>query len=132
MYVPEAPQTGERNVIHMRRLIAALVLVPLGIVIVMFAVANRESVAISFDPFDTRNPALVLQAPLYGLIFVLVGVGILAGGIAAWLKQHKWRVRARRAEAEARELRGRLNAAEPRRSLPARSQTPPLAVPPAA
>ena len=50
----------------MRKLVTALVLVPLGIVIVMFAVANREIVTISFDPFDTRNPALALQAPLYG------------------------------------------------------------------
>jgi uncharacterized membrane protein YidH (DUF202 family) len=102
----------------MRKLVTALVLVPLGIVIVMFAVANRESVAISFDPFDTRNPALVLRTPLYVLIFVLVGIGILAGGIAAWLKQHKWRARARRAEAEARDLRARLDAAEPRFIVP--------------
>ena len=28
------------------------------IVIVMFAVANREIVTVSFDPFDPRNPAL--------------------------------------------------------------------------
>jgi uncharacterized integral membrane protein len=133
VYVPGAPQTGGRNVIPMRKLVTVLVLVPLGIVIVMFAVANRESVAISFDPFDTRNPAMVLQAPLYGLIFVLVAVGIVAGGIAAWLKQHKWRVRARRAEAEARELRARLDAAEPRRSVPApRDAAPPFIVPPAA
>jgi uncharacterized membrane protein YidH (DUF202 family) len=117
----------------MRKLVTALVLIPLGIVIVMFAVANRESVTISFDPFDTRNPALVLQTPLYVLIFVLVGVGIVAGGIAAWLKQHKWRVRARRAEAEARELRARLDAAEPRRSVPApRDTASPFIVPPAA
>ena len=117
----------------MRKLVTALVLVPLGIIIVMFAVANRESVSISFDPFDTRNPALVLQVPLYGLIFALVGVGVLAGGIAAWLKQHKWRIRARRAEAEARELRARLDAAEPRRSVPApRDAAPPFIVPPAA
>ena len=53
--------------------------------------------------------------PLFVLIFVLVAVGVVVGGIAAWLKQHKWRVRARRAEAEARELRARLDAAEPRR-----------------
>ena len=117
----------------MRKLVTVIVLVPLGIVIVMFAVANRESVTISFDPFDTRNPALVLQAPLYGLIFVLVGVGIVVGGIAAWLKQHKWRARARRAEAEARDLRARLDAAEPRRSVPApRDAAPPFIVPPAA
>ncbi len=57
--------------------------------------------------------------PLFILIFVLVGLGALIGGVAAWLKQHKWRVRARRAEAEARELRNRLDAERPARSVPA-------------
>ncbi len=43
--------------------------------------------------------------PLFMLIFALVAVGVVVGGIAAWLRQHKWRMRARRAEAEARDLR---------------------------
>ena len=77
----------------------------------MFAVANREIVTVSFDPFDPAQPAMALQLPLFVLIFVLVGLGVLVGGIAAWLRQHRWRVRARRAEAEARELRARLDAA---------------------
>src|SRR5882724_8209607 len=103
----------------MRKFFAILILVPLGIVIVMFAVANRETVTVSFDPFDTVNPAFALRTPLYALIFVLVGLGVLVGGVAAWLKQHKWRSRVRRAEAEARDLRSRLEATEPRRSIPA-------------
>jgi uncharacterized integral membrane protein len=117
----------------MRKAIAALVLVPLGVVIVMFAVANREIVAVSFDPFDAAHPALAFRLPLFILIFVLVGAGVVIGGIAAWLKQHKWRARARRAEAEARALRARLDAAAPNRGLPAPSDQPPIfAVPPAA
>src|SRR5882724_11932254 len=117
----------------MRKLIAALVLVPLGIVFVMFAVANRQIITVSFDPFDTVNPAFKMEIPLWALIFVLVGLGVLVGGIAAWLKQHKWRSRARRAEAEARDLRSRLDAAEPRRPMPApRDAATPLILPPAA
>jgi uncharacterized integral membrane protein len=117
----------------MRKFFAILVLVPLGIVILMFAVANRQTITISFDPFDTVNPAFALKAPLFALIFVLVGLGVLVGGIAAWLKQHKWRSRARRAEAEARDLRSRLDAAEPRRPIPApRDAATPLILPPAA
>ena len=117
----------------MRKLFAILILVPLGIVIVMFAVANRETVTVSFDPFDTVNPAFALRTPLYALIFVLVGLGVLVGGVAAWLKQHKWRSRVRRAEAEARDLRSRLDATEPRRSIPApRDVATPLILPPAA
>jgi uncharacterized integral membrane protein len=101
----------------MRKFLSVVILVPLGIILVMFAVANREVIAISFDPFDMVNPAFALKVPLYALIFALAGFGVLIGGIASWLKQHKWRARARRAEAEARELRARLDALEPRRPM---------------
>jgi len=55
----------------------------------------REIIAVSFDPFDTAHPAFALKMPLFVLIFALVGTGVLVGGIAAWLKQHRWRMRAR-------------------------------------
>ena len=116
----------------MRKLITILILAPIAIVVIMFAVANREVISVSFDPFDTAHPALVLKTPLFLLIFVLVGLGVLVGGVAAWLRQHKWRARARRAEAEVRELRARLEVGQPRRNVPARIETPPFAVPPAA
>jgi lipopolysaccharide assembly LapA-like protein len=117
----------------MRKLLSALILIPLGIVIVMFAVANREIISVSFDPFDTVSPAFALKVPLYGLIFALVGLGVLVGGISSWLKQHKWRARARRAEAEARDLRARLDSIEPRRPMPVpRDTRTSLILPPAA
>jgi uncharacterized integral membrane protein len=116
----------------MRKFVAIAILLPLAIVIVMFAVANREIITVSFDPFDAAQPALALKMPLFLLIFALVAVGVVVGGIAAWLKQHKWRMRARRAEAEARELRARLDTEQPRRNVPALEASPPFAVPPAA
>ena len=116
----------------MRKFVAIAILVPLAVIIVMFAVANRETITVSFDPFDSAHPALALQTPLFILIFVLVGVGVVVGGIAAWLRQHKWRMRARRAEAEAHELRAKLDAEVPRRNMPVPVETPPFAVPPAA
>jgi uncharacterized integral membrane protein len=116
----------------MRKLIAILFLAPVAIILIMVAVANREIVTVSFDPFDAAQPAWALKTPLYLLIFALVGLGVLIGGIAAWLRQRKWRARARRAEAEARDLRARLDAEQPRRNVPARVETPPFIVPPAA
>ena len=116
----------------MRKAVAVAVLIPLAILIVMFAVANRETITVSFDPFDSAHPALALKTPLFMLIFALVGVGVVIGGIAAWLRQHKWRLRARRAEAEARDLRARLDAEQPRRNVPALEASPPFAVPPPA
>ena len=69
-----------------------------------------------------------------GTFYLLaLGVAFAFGGIAAWLKQHKWRMRARRAEAEARDLRVRLDSGESRRNLPAVVEaSPPFIVPPAA
>lgn len=116
----------------MRKLVTAVVLVPLAVVIVMFAVANRQTVVVSLDPFEPAQPALSLAVPLFALAFVLVGIGVLVGGVAAWMRQHKWRVRARRAEADARELRARLDAEHSRAALPSHVQAPPFAVPPAA
>lgn len=117
----------------MRKFVTVAILIPLGIVIVMFAVANRETIAVSFDPFDSAHPAYAVKTPLFVLIFALVGLGVLVGGIAAWLRQHKWRMRARHAEAEARELRARLDSREPHRNMPVPvDPAPPFAVPPAA
>ena len=116
----------------MRKFFAIAILVPLAIIIVMFAVANREIITVSFDPFDPAHPALALKMPLFTLIFALVAVGVLVGGVAAWLKQQKWRTRARRAEAEAHDLRTRLDSAAPRRNLPAVVDSPTFIVPPAA
>ena len=117
----------------MRKFVAIAILVPLAVIIVMFAVANREIITVSFDPFDSAHPALALKMPLFMLIFVLVGVGVAVGGIASWLRQHKWRMRARLAEAEARDLRARLDTEQSRRNVPAAlDASPPFIVPPAA
>jgi uncharacterized integral membrane protein len=82
-----------------RKTIAFLILAPLALAIIALAVANRQTVTISFDPFNAVSPAYVAQAPLFLLVFVLVIAGVLIGGVAAWLKQSRWRRRARRLEA---------------------------------
>lgn len=88
-----------------QKIIRALILAPLAIVLVAFAVANREPVTVSFDPFNPAAPALSLTIPLYVLILTLVIAGVIVGGVAAWMRQGKWRGRARRAETRARDLR---------------------------
>jgi uncharacterized integral membrane protein len=117
----------------MRKFLAIAVLVPLAVIIVIFAVANREIVTVSLDPLNPSQPAYALKLPLFALVFVLVGFGVVIGGFAAWLRQHRWRARARRAEAEARELRIRLDAEQPRANVPAvPDRSTPFIVPPAA
>ena len=114
----------------MRKIVSAIILIPLAVIIVMFAVANREIITVSFDPFDSAHPAFALKMPLFILIFALVALGVVVGGIAAWLRQHKWRARARRAEAQARELRTELDARRAQPSVPAPLDNPTLIVPP--
>jgi hypothetical protein len=121
-----------RELFAMRKLVTFFVLVPLAIVIVMFAVANRAPITVALDPFNPTQPALTLQLPMFVLAFILLGLGVLVGGSAAWLRQHRWRQRARRAEADARDLRARLDAAGPHTRLPSSVDKPPFAVPPAA
>lgn len=113
-----------------RKIVTAVVLVPLAIVIVAFAVANRQAIVVSFDPFDSVNPAYAATLPLFVLIFVLVIFGVVLGGAAAWLGQMRWRWAARRAESENRELR--LENDLLKRQLQQSQQTryaPPLAPP---
>jgi uncharacterized integral membrane protein len=96
----------------LRRIIAAIILVPLVIVIVVFAVANRQNVTISFDPFGGDTPVASLSLPLFALILGLLIVGVIIGGVASWLGQGKWRGAARRFEREMLVLRGKLSAYE--------------------
>ena len=88
-----------------RKIATAVVLVPLATILIAFAVANRQTIVVSFDPFDTTNPAYAASLPLFVLIFVLVIFGVILGGAAAWLGQMRWRWAARRAENENRDLR---------------------------
>ena len=124
----------------LRRLFVLFVLVPLAIVIVALAVANRGTVTVSFDPFSSTNPAFVAAVPLYELGFVLLIAGVVIGGGAAWVKQRKWRRAVRRLEAETRALRAEADSLRrraglgPRTTLPAPLDQTPQAVmrPPAA
>ena len=88
-----------------RKIITVLILVPLAVIFVALAVANRQPVLVSFDPFDQLNPAFARALPLYALMLILVIAGVVVGGVAAWVRQGKWRRAARLADAQARDLR---------------------------
>jgi uncharacterized integral membrane protein len=92
----------------LRKIVAAVILIPLAIVIIAFAVANRQIVTVSLDPFSSEHPASSLTLPLFALILVLLIAGVVIGGVAAWLRQAKWRRVARRLEREAEQLRGEV------------------------
>jgi uncharacterized membrane protein YciS (DUF1049 family) len=98
----------------LRRIVAAIILIPLAIIIVAFAVANRHQVTISFDPFAADEPAASVTLPLFALVIILLIFGVLLGGLATWLGQGKWRGAARRFERELQHLRNKIAALEGR------------------
>ena len=49
---------------------------PLALVIIALAVANRQSVTVSLDPFAGSEPAVSVTLPLFALIFILLIVGV--------------------------------------------------------
>ncbi len=87
-----------------RKIVTTIIVVPLAAVIVAFAVANRQAVTVSFDPFSATAPAYAATLPLFAVIFAVLILGVLIGGIAAWLGQGKWRRAARKLDAELRSL----------------------------
>jgi uncharacterized integral membrane protein len=118
----------------LRKIVTAIVVVPLVVIIVAFAVANRQAVTVSFDPLSTAAPAYAVTLPLFIILFVILILGVLVGGFAAWLRQGKWRRAARQVDNELRSLhrehdalRRRMDAAErPTQGEP----SAPLGIPP--
>jgi uncharacterized integral membrane protein len=92
----------------MRKFFTALVLIPLGVIFLAFAIANRRLVTVSFDPFNATDPSVGLTLPLFMVIIVVAILGVLAGSFATWLRQRHWRRAARQNEAEARDVRAQL------------------------
>lgn len=107
-----------------RRLLTGLIGLPLALLLVLFAVANRGPVAVSFDPFSAEAPALAFNVPLFVVILLSVMLGVLVGGVAAWLRQGKWRKEAKTRRVEVTRLeneneRARRDVAVARAALPA-------------
>ena len=92
----------------MKNALKAIVLVPIALIIILFAVANRQVTTISLDPFNSDTPALALSAPLFLLIILMVMLGVLVGGIATWRSHASTRTAARSARADVERLRREL------------------------
>ena len=92
----------------MRKFITALVVIPLGLIFIVFAVANRHFVSVSFDPFNSVDPAVAVTLPLFVVIIAVAVLGVAAGGMATWFRQRHWRRAARQHEADARRTRAEM------------------------
>src|SRR5258705_3272871 len=103
----------------MRKFFTGLVLIPLGVIFVVFAVANRHAVTVSFDPFNSTDPSVGVRLPLFVVIIAVAILGVVAGGTATWFRQRHWRRAARPHEAQAPQM------GAPIAALRAAAMTPP-------
>src|SRR5437879_11698242 len=92
----------------MRKYFTALILIPLCLFFIVFAVANRHFVTVSFDPFNSADPSVAIRLPLFLVIIMVAIIGVVAGGSATWFRQRRWRRAARQHEADARQARAEI------------------------
>jgi uncharacterized integral membrane protein len=74
------------------RMVGWLVLVPLCGAITIFALANRQLVSVNFNPFTSlTEPSPGTGVPLFLVLFGVLLVGVVLGGIATWFAQGQHR-----------------------------------------
>jgi uncharacterized integral membrane protein len=88
----------------MKRALQFIVLVPLAVIGLALAVANRANVTVSFDPFSSDATGQ-FQAPLFVVLILAVMFGVVLGSLATWFAQGKHRRALRDLRAEATRLR---------------------------
>ncbi|AQT46250.1 MULTISPECIES: lipopolysaccharide assembly protein LapA domain-containing protein [Bartonella] len=76
---------------NLKQIVSLIILIPVGIILIAFIIANRTSVALSLNPFDTTDSNLVYHAPLFVWLFLALAIGIIIGGITVWFSQHRFR-----------------------------------------
>jgi hypothetical protein len=84
----------------LRHIVRLFLVLPAVAAVAAIGLANRQDVRLSLDPFRPDDPALSLVLPFYAWLLAALIVGVIAGGIATWLSQARWRRSARRNEAE--------------------------------
>ena len=87
------------------RFMLIVVFVPLAVILIALAVANRDPVAFTLDPFNPGNPALTMTLPLFIFLFLALAIGMIVGSLATWIKQGRYRKLARQRNQEAEVLR---------------------------
>jgi uncharacterized integral membrane protein len=78
-----------------RKIVSLVVMLPLAILLIVLAVANRHAVSLALNPFDPADQALSVSAPLFVLLILAVMLGVLLGAVVTWFSQGKHRKKAR-------------------------------------
>ena len=99
----------------MARFLKLLIVVPIAVALLAFAVANHSIVTVSFDPFPSGDvPAFAVSLPLFIVLILTAMIGVVAGGVAVWFAQGRYRRAARRARLDADRWRAETEAGRAR------------------
>jgi uncharacterized integral membrane protein len=93
------------------RYLSWIITIPIALLIVSFAVSNRETVELNLWPLPFQ-----VWAPVYLVGLLALALGFLAGGLVAWLAGRRHRVNARRQTRRAERLEQDLAAERNQRS----------------
>lgn len=89
----------------MKTFLKAIILVPTALALVLFSLANRHNIRLSFDPIAPESEFLAFDLPLFLIVLGALMLGVILGGGASWLAQGKHRKAERRHRREALRLR---------------------------
>ena len=96
----------------MRRILRWVIWLPVAIVVISFAVANRQWTRLSLDPFSSTTPFLTIEMPLWALFIFGVFIGLLVGWVACWFAQGKHRKLSRERRGEITRLQSEIESAK--------------------
>jgi hypothetical protein len=93
----------------MKRAFYYFVLIVAVLVVAAFAWANHRWIVYTVDlSYDPTRPDNTLGVPIFMVLFGVLLVGILVGGITVWLTQGRFRRAARSAQREVERHRGEI------------------------
>lgn len=81
--------------VMVKRVFNVVVLIPIGILLIVLSVANRQPVTLALNPFRPEDSVLSVTAPFFVYLFLATILGLVLGALITWFTQGKYRKRAR-------------------------------------
>ena len=85
---------------RLKKILNLVIFIPLGVLLIVLSVANRQSVTLALNPFRPQDSVLSLTAPFFLFLLLAVILGMVIGAAVTWWQQGRYRKQAR---VEARE-----------------------------